>query len=538
MEGRGEGNQKNDMANEVIIELIARTEAAQGKIDALESEIKGMKQATEKATGATAQLTQKLDQMTGGAITGFKGLVGGIKNGIKSLKTFKAAAAATGIGALVIAVGTLATAFTRTQKGAEAFDRITGTLSATIDVVLDRVATLGLAVMSLFDGDFQEAARLAREAFSDIGKEIKEETEIARELADAENELEKAEAELVLTSAKRLAQIEDLKLTAEDATKSERERLAAVREAIRLEREEADERVRIAQERTRIVKLQNEQGYSRTEAIRREREAEAELFNVQRDRDSRLKELTARLNSLTQAEEKHTLSVEARIAAMKEEMAMEEEDEAIMEENFNAELDRQIEMDKAKKKSSLERIKQEEAEEAKLKAIRDKGADDYEKYQKAVSEAKMNLAESAATFIAQQFGRESAAGKAAAIAAATINTYRGVSAALANPAMLPIPLPQIQAALTLAQGLAQVRNIANTQIPNGFGGGGGAAAGGGGRSVAAPNVSILGGNEAMTQATRSLAQFGKKPTRAYVVSGEMTDNQALDRRIERNASFG
>ena len=526
------------MANEVIIELIARTEAAQGKIDALESEIKGMKQATEKATGATAQLTQKLDQMTGGAITGFKGLVGGIKNGIKSLKTFKAAAAATGIGALVIAVGTLATAFTRTQKGAEAFDRITGTLSATIDVVLDRVATLGLAVMSLFDGDFQEAARLAREAFSDIGKEIKEETEIARELADAENELEKAEAELVLTSAKRLAQIEDLKLTAEDATKSERERLAAVREAIRLEREEADERVRIAQERTRIVKLQNEQGYSRTEAIRREREAEAELFNVQRDRDSRLKELTARLNSLTQAEEKHTLSVEARIAAMKEEMAMEEEDEAIMEENFNAELDRQIEMDKAKKKSSLERIKQEEAEEAKLKAIRDKGADDYEKYQKAVSEAKMNLAESAATFIAQQFGRESAAGKAAAIAAATINTYRGVSAALANPAMLPIPLPQIQAALTLAQGLAQVRNIANTQIPNGFGGGGGAAASGGGRSVAAPNVSILGGNEAMTQATRSLAQFGKKPTRAYVVSGEMTDNQALDRRIERNASFG
>ena len=538
MEGRSEGNQKNDMANEVIIELIARTEAAQGKIDALESEIKGMKQATEKATGATAQLTQKLDQMTGGAITGFKGLVGGIKNGIKSLKTFKAAAAATGIGALVIAVGTLATAFTRTQKGAEAFDRITGTLSATIDVVLDRVATLGLAVMSLFDGDFQEAARLAREAFSDIGKEIKEETEIARELADAENELEKAEAELVLTSAKRLAQIEDLKLTAEDATKSERERLAAVREAIRLEREEADERVRIAQERTRIVKLQNEQGYSRTEAIRREREAEAELFNVQRDRDSRLKELTARLNSLTQAEEKHTLSVEARIAAMKEEMAMEEEDEAIMEENFNAELDRQIEMDKAKKKSSLERIKQEEAEEAKLKAIRDKGADDYEKYQKAVSEAKMNLAESAATFIAQQFGRESAAGKAAAIAAATINTYRGVSAALANPAMLPIPLPQIQAALTLAQGLAQVRNIANTQIPNGFGGGGGAAASGGGRSVAAPNVSILGGNEAMTQATRSLAQFGKKPTRAYVVSGEMTDNQALDRRIERNASFG
>jgi hypothetical protein len=372
----------------------------------------------------------------------------------------------------------------------------------------------------------------------DLGDEVERETRLAIELAEATDQLEKKEAEMILTSAKRRAQIEDLRLAAEDQTKSRKEQAAALREAIRLQREEADEQIAIARERARIIAEEVGMSQSLTEDIKRQREAEAELFDLERRRDKRLKEMITRLNSLSKAEQQQTQSIEDKIKAMKEEMAIEEEDEAIMEENFNAELDRQIEMDKAKKKSSLERIKQEEAEEAKLKAIRDKGADDYEKYQKAVSEAKMNLAESAATFIAQQFGRESAAGKAAAIAAATINTYRGVSAALANPAMLPIPLPQIQAALTLAQGLAQVRNIANTQIPNGFGGGGGGGTGGGGRSVAAPNVSILGGNEAMTQATRSLAQFGKKPTRAYVVSGEMTDNQALDRRIERNASFG
>jgi len=379
---------------------------------------------------------------------------------------------------------------------------------------------------------------VARNAMKDLGDEVERETRLAIELAEATDQLEKKEAEMILTSAKRRAQIEDLRLAAEDQTKSRKEQAAALREAIRLQREEADEQIAIARERARIIAEEVGMSQSLTEDIKRQREAEAELFDLERRRDKRLKEMITRLNSLSKAEQQQTQSIEDKIKAMKEEMAIEEEDEAIMEENFNAELDRQIEMDKAKKKSSLERIKQEEAEEAKLKAIRDKGADDYEKYQKAVSEAKMNLAESAATFIAQQFGRESAAGKAAAIAAATINTYRGVSAALANPAMLPIPLPQIQAALTLAQGLAQVRNIANTQIPNGFGGGGGGGTGGGGRSVAAPNVSILGGNEAMTQATRSLAQFGKKPTRAYVVSGEMTDNQALDRRIERNASFG
>jgi len=538
MEGRGEGNQKNDMANEVIIELIARTQAAEGKIKDLEGKLNETKKTTEDATAATRGLTGQLDKMTGGAVTAFRGIVNGAKSGVVAMTTLKGAIAATGIGLLVVAVGSLATMFSKTQEGAEMFNKITAGIGATINVVIDRISMLGKAITLVFRGEFTEAANLAAEAVRGVGDEIERETKLAIGLAEATDQLEKREAEMILTSAKRRAQIEDLRLAAEDQTKSRKEQAAALREAIRLQREEADEQIEIARERARIIAEEVAMSESLTEDIKRQREAEAELFDLERRRDKRLKEMITRLNSLSKAEQQQTQSIEDKIKAMKEEMAMEEEDEAIMEENFNAELDRQIEMDKAKKKSSLERIKQEEAEEAKLKAIRDKGADDYEKYQKAVSEAKMNLAESAATFIAQQFGRESAAGKAAAIAAATINTYRGVSAALANPAMLPIPLPQIQAALTLAQGLAQVRNIANTQIPNGFGGGGGAAASGGGRSVAAPNVSILGGNEAMTQATRSLAQFGKKPTRAYVVSGEMTDNQALDRRIERNASFG
>ena len=560
MEGRGEGYQKNDMANEVIIELIARTEAAQGKIDALESEIKGMKQATEKATGATAQLTQKLDQMTGGAISGFKSMVGGIKNGIKSLKTFKAAAAATGIGALVIAVGSLATAFTRTQKGAETFDRITATLGATIDVVLDRVSNLGLAIAAFFSGEFKKAGELAMGVFGGISEEIAKEAETARDLADAQNELEKQEAELVLTSAKRLAQIEDLKLKAEDTTKSERERLAALREAIALEKEEADQRIAIAAERARIIKIQNEQGESRTEDVRRQREAEAELFNAQRERDSRLKELTAKLNTLTAAEQKQTEVVKEEVKvnqdlinAEKARLDMKasqiEQIAALEDAYFQSQLDKQTQEENAvldKYFTQIEAAKQygqdtailEEAREAELAGIRDKYRKEDENKEKAMTDAKIGLAQTGLNVIGEIFGQQSVAGKAAAVASATIDTYKAFTNALANTP-LPPPGPQIAAGLTLASGFAQVRNILSTPVPNGFGGGGGASAGrGGAPTPTMPNVSILGGNEAMTQATRSLAQFGKKPTRAYVVSGEMTDNQALDRRIERNASFG
>ena len=578
MEGRGEGNQKNDMANEVIIELIARTEAAEGRIKELEGKLNETKKATQDTTAATKGMTNQLDKMTGGAVTAFRGIVKGAKSGVVAMKTLTGAIAATGIGLLVVAVGSLATMFSKTQEGAEMFNKITAGIGATINVVIDRISSLGKAITLVFKGEFREAANLAAEAVRGVGDEIERETRLAIGLAEATDQLEKREAEMILTSAKRRAQIEDLRLAAEDQTKSTEEQAAALREAIRLQREEADEQIAIAKERARIIAEDVRISNSKTEDVKRQREAEAELFDLERRRDKRLKEMITRLNSLNKAQEKSTEDTKEQTQAEKDLAKAEQEkadakakqleEIAALEDAFlqsqldkqtqeeNAVRDKYFRLIEAAKEYNQDITTLEEAQQAELDAIKDaaaerqkqrdaellaekkKKAEEEKQIEKNVAETKLALAASGANFVADQFGRESVAGKAAAIAAATINTYRGVSAALANPAALPVPLPQIQAALTLAQGLAQVRNIANTQIPNGFGGGGGGGAGGGGRSVAAPNVSILGGNEALTQATRSLAQFGKKPTRAFVVSGEVTDNQALDRKIERNASFG
>lgn len=74
--------------------------------------------------------------------------------------------------------------------------------------------------------------------------------------------------------------------------------------------------------------------------------------------------------------------------------------------------------------------------------------------------------------------------KALGIADATINTYKGVTAALAQP--LPPPLPQIDAGIRLANGLAQVAKIASTKFSTG--GGGGASGGGGSVNVPNPNI--------------------------------------------------
>ena len=74
-------------------------------------------------------------------------------------------------------------------------------------------------------------------------------------------------------------------------------------------------------------------------------------------------------------------------------------------------------------------------------------------------------------------GEETAAGKAFAVAAATINTYRGVSDALAAVTVTPFEtaLKFANAAAIGVAGIANVKKILSVQVP---GGGGSPASGG------------------------------------------------------------
>lgn len=128
--------------------------------------------------------------------------------------------------------------------------------------------------------------------------------------------------------------------------------------------------------------------------------------------------------------------------------------------------------------------------------------------------------------------------KAVSIAQATIETYKGATAAFAATAASPITAlnpaaPFIAAGAAIASGLANVATIARTQ----FEGGGGASGGGGGSSnvptfqTASPSFNVV-GNTGTNQLAESL---GNKPMKAYVVSGDVTSAQSLDRnKIEQS----
>jgi len=161
--------------------------------------------------------------------------------------------------------------------------------------------------------------------------------------------------------------------------------------------------------------------------------------------------------------------------------------------------------------------------------------------EKAQQAAKLAIISDALGSVADLVGRDTVAGKALAVGQAIINTYLGATAALAAS---PPPFNFIAAGATIAAGLVNVKKILETKLPGVPGGSSGAGAG----SVQLPtapslpqiNAPQIGGTQPATpgaQIASTLAGATDKPIKAYVVSGDVSSQQALDRRTSKAATF-
>ena len=129
--------------------------------------------------------------------------------------------------------------------------------------------------------------------------------------------------------------------------------------------------------------------------------------------------------------------------------------------------------------------------------------------------------------------------KAANIATALITTYQNATSAYASQ-FTPIPTPDspirggIAAGIAVATGLANVAKISQQKFEGGtpVSDGGGGGGGGGSIPSMSPSFNVV-GNSGMNQ----LAQIQQTPIQAYVVSGEVTSAQALDRNRIKNATL-
>ena len=263
-----------------------------------------------------------------------------------------------------------------------------------------------------------------------------------------------------------------------------------------------------------------------TLAIEREK-AGAEFISTEEQKLEKLieianKERELQLNRLQEQIDIHKEGTQARLDA---EIAYNEQKQAL-----------DIQLEQYENQLSAKRIETQKETNAKIKA-------DDEK----LRAAQINMAQTGLSIIAdlaQEFGQKNEESarrafkvqKAANLASAIISTYTAVNAALTaggNPAKLATGAQFIEAGVALATGLASVAKIAKTKFettaPDSTDVGGG---GGGGGSVMSPNFNVV-GSSGMNQ----LAQIQQQPIQAYVVSGEVTSAQALDRNRIKNATL-
>jgi len=449
-----------------------------------------------------------------------------------SFNALKTAIVSTGIGALVVGLGYL---IAKMNESSDATEELTEKQKG-----LNRQLEYGkeLADANAKGIDYNTQIELA--AAKQRGASDKELTQIK---VDGVNARLKANNE-------EIKSIESTQKDGYTLTKEQNKRIQELRnEALDLERKgrleianfNADQasKERDAQKKIDDEKDANKKKRLEAEAAQRKKDAEELNAALKAQRDASIANELDLLKAIGDAQDKNAEAFMTQ---------SEIEERAVNDKYF-----RLIELAKQQGKDTLDleiaqaneindiRVKTDEAD----RKIKQENADatiELAKKEAAAKEALMSKTANVLARGADLLGKNTAAGKAMSIAAATINTYQGITAELATKTVTPfeIGLKIANVALIAATGLKAVKDIISVKVPGGGGGGGGAApsmsgAGAGGGS--APQFNVV-GNSGVNQLASVLATNEQTPVKAYVVPSDVTTGQSLDRNIIRNASLG
>lgn len=134
--------------------------------------------------------------------------------------------------------------------------------------------------------------------------------------------------------------------------------------------------------------------------------------------------------------------------------------------------------------------------------------------------------------LAELIGKQTAAGKALAIAQAVINTWLGVTEIIKTKSVLPEPMATISRIANIvaivAAGLNAVKNIAKANVP-------GSSSGGAGSGSAAPIQPQVPAATSTSLDQNSINQIGNAAHRVFVLEADVTNNQERARRLNRAA---
>tara|TARA_R100001594_G_scaffold94696_1_gene128975 strand:- start:66 stop:1631 length:1566 start_codon:yes stop_codon:yes gene_type:complete len=521
------------MAKKVYIDFELKYKEAVKNLDEMQSEYSKLEKQVDKTSDSQKELGGILDSTTGGAVTKFKSLKGTLGTVIKSFKSLRVAILATGIGALVLAVGSLSAMFTSSEEGQNKFAKLLMQIGVVAGNVIDILSDLGSVVFNVFTGNFKaagEALNEVTEGIKNFGEETKKEIKIAGELADMRARADKEERQLLLERAEADRKVAELReIAADKENVSVEKRIEAIKEAGRIAEEITEKEIATARLRFEAKRQENLLSKSTKEDLDEQARLQARLIELETARLRKQKALTAEITtSLREAQaERNAILAEQKAKEAEEEKAAKEKQDA----EDKAELDRLKKLADDKKKLREKELADEKAIAAAKNAIQNASAAALvSAFNILASTDKKNKKLQAAMLIATN---------AVGIAQNIINT-NAANARLTLEAGIGAP------ALILANKIRMFTGIAASVAATAQGLSalkvGGSPSGvsvrdTGGALPQAPAFNVVGAS-ATNQLAESIAGQQQQPIQAYVVSNDVSTAQELDRNIITGASIG
>jgi len=433
-----------------------------------------------------------------------------------ALKLLRIALISTGIGALVVGLGSLIAYFTKSEEGGIKFQKVLASVGAFAKNLTDVALNLGGAIVSVFTGDFTAAKEKWNKAMieaKDIMKDTNDEAKRGMDIIDQKEALEDIEIENIKKIADLEKQVARERLRASELRNTDTKgALAATDKAIALEmdllklrEEEANRKHKIAQDELANI---NEQSSEYDEFRRKEAEAYANLIQLQTNnfmaRKKLMKERNTFENEINAEEEKRikerqdliekyakdeaelmqsiSEETEKSIAATSDKLQKtteanlkltteNAEKAADIVRQLNSNELAQLAQDYNFKKQLIEQyIKDEEAKKAALIKLQ-------EDYSKAVEDiewrrrsAQLKAISQTLSIASELFAEQTAAYKILASAQALIDTYVSANSAYRSVIGIPVVgavLAPIAAGVAVASGLANVAKINNIKFAQG-----------------------------------------------------------------------
>jgi len=155
------------MSKTVQIKYQADTDSAVKNVEKLKDSIDDVNQEVEKTESNFDEVGGIIDGFTGGAVSGFRNVLGSVKGLSGGMKGLKGAIISTGIGALIVALGALFVHFQNTEKGAKMLKTAGFALDGLFVVLTERIE-------KLFENDLVSFFNDPLQSIQDFGASIQE----------------------------------------------------------------------------------------------------------------------------------------------------------------------------------------------------------------------------------------------------------------------------------------------------------------------------------------------------------------------------